>query len=203
MKHFIFVIVLFVQLSVGAAAAAEGSFKLPSAPAIDERQRHRMSPEPTNPERQSSLADYIDYLREVCEQYNVPFNLMRAIIDQESKYHVWAVNVEGKGYFFKTKAEAMDRVGQSVGRSFDLGLMQINVQWLRKFSLRAEDVIEPYVNILLGVYIMNENLIAYGPTWRAVAAYHTPPDKNPNSAVAYAKNIWARYRKLDSEKKQP
>jgi hypothetical protein len=46
---------------------------------------------------------------------------------------------------------------------------------------------------------MNENLIAYGPTWKGVAAYHTPPGKNPIRAMVYAKKIWDRYRKLEKE----
>lgn len=174
----------FAAIPVSACAAAQ----------LREHRMHRQG----DP---GATIDYMEFLTSTCDRYNVPVRLMKAIIEKESRYHIWAINIQGKGYFLRSKEEAVKLIYDNLGKSFDVGIMQINVQWLRKFGIKPEDALEPIVNILLGVWIMNENLIAYGPTWKAVAAYHTPPSKNPERAAAYAKSIWEIYKKLEAAAK--
>lgn len=194
--HFLFFVKWFLfalLFCFPAAATTDDSFAL---------ERQGGAP-PKVIDKQSTKAIYLEYFKRVSRQYNVPLGLMFAIVDNESGFSPWAINIQGKGYLPKSKEEALVLLSTCQGKSFDVGLMQINVFWLRRFGIKAEDAIEPSVNIVLGAYILNENLIAYGPTWKAVAAYHTSPTKNPYRAIEYAKKVWGRYQKhLAQEEKQ-
>ena len=124
--------------------------------------------------------------------------LIMAISKHESNYHPWALNIAGKSYKPGSKREALDliRKAMDAGRSFDIGLMQINNWWLRRLKLTPEQVIEPQNNILVGAMILRQEVQKYGLTWRAIAAYHTPPDKNPGRGKAYARNVLSHLKKI-------
>ena len=74
-------------------------------------------------------------------------------------------------------------------------LPYINVWWYKRLGVTPEMVLHPEINIILGAYILGENVAVWDLTWKAVAAYHTPPNKNPTRAVDYAKRIWSIYKK--------
>jgi len=44
--------------------------------------------------------------------------------------------------------------------------------------------------------ILRGEIKRYGATWKAVAAYHTPPNKNPERGYRYAKAVFNRMKKL-------
>ena len=138
---------------------------------------------------------YDQHFRYAAKRYAVPYNLLLSLSEHESRMNPWAVNIEGKSYYPKSKEEALKLVRENQGRSYDLGLMQINVWWYSKLGITAEQVIDPETNIIVGAYIMGENIAVWDLSWKAVAAYHTSPKKNPARAVTYAKNIWAIYKK--------
>jgi len=81
--------------------------------------------------------DLQDYIRDLCETYDVPMELVIAMIHQESSFRA---NV--------------------VSGSNDYGLMQINTinhEWLQK-EPGVTDFLVPYQNVLCGIYIISGHL---------------------------------------------
>jgi soluble lytic murein transglycosylase-like protein len=143
---------------------------------------------------QNYLADIID----ACAVWKVPPKLVIAIIQHESGFSPWAVNVAGQSYKFNSKEKALELAGaaQAAGKSYDLGLMQVNSAWLKKFNLAPETVLDPRNNIYLGTWILAKEIQRFGLTWRAVASYHTPVAKNPERARRYAEAIISKLRRM-------
>ena len=86
---------------------------------------------------------------------------------------------------------------QASGQSFDVGLMQINAEWLRRLKLSPDFIIEPANNIQLGAWILSQEIARHGLGWKAVASYHTPVAKYPERARLYAiaviNHLWNMY----------
>ena len=78
--------------------------------------------------------DLQDYIRELCDENEIPMSLVIAIIDVESEFDMNAISSTN-----------------------DYGLMQINKsnhKWLRKHGVT--DVLDPYQNVLGGIIILSE-----------------------------------------------
>ncbi len=144
------------------------------------------------------LNAYQPFITAACQRWDVPEKLVRAIARQESGHNPWAVNVSGKSYMPASKAEALDVANTAYrqGRSFDVGLMQINSYWLRRFGFSPEYVIEPERNIIIGVWILSKEIERFGLGWKAVASYHTPVEKNPERGKRYALSVIHHLRRL-------
>jgi len=138
---------------------------------------------------ETSMREFIDL---AASHYDVPSSLMMAYAKAESALNPWAVNVEGKVYQPASAAEALRIVQNNSGASFDIGLMQINVQWMKKFNISPDEMIKPETNTKFAAWLINKNLTAFGSNWKGLAAYHTDPDKNPDRARKYMHSV-ARY----------
>lgn len=143
-------------------------------------------------------AQWYPFFEEPCRAYGVPLALALAIARQESGTRPWTINVAGQGYFPATPEEARQIAAKAwaEGRSFDVGIMQINSFWLKKYNIRVEDVLEPRSNIAMGVWILAREIQRYGLTWQAVGAYHTPLARNPERAKRYALNVIRHMREI-------
>jgi soluble lytic murein transglycosylase-like protein len=139
---------------------------------------------------------------EACKLWKVPPKLALAIARQESGLHPWAVNVAGQGYIFKTRGEALRMVDLAWrrGDSFDVGLMQINSYWMRRFGLDPHLVLDPRINVTLGVWILAKEIERFGITWQAVASYHTPLDRNPERGRNYAASVLRQITLINKER---
>lgn len=76
-----------------------------------------------------------DYIRNLCIEYDVPMDLVMAVIEVESSFR--------SGVVSKTN---------------DYGLMQINKinhEWLSE-TLEVTDFLDPYENVLCGIYILSD-----------------------------------------------
>jgi soluble lytic murein transglycosylase-like protein len=143
---------------------------------------------------------YMDLYLGASKKYNVPVLLLLAISEQESGHHPWALNIAGQGFKPKSKEDALRVLHENYKNSYDVGLMQVNSFWIRRLNLRVEDVFEPPVNITIAAYILDECFRVYGTDWKALGAYHHPPNKNTARSLNYAKVVWSRYLKLESWK---
>ena len=125
------------------------------------------------------------------KHYDIAPQLLIAIAKTETSLNPWAVNVQGKGYFPKSKQEAL-KIAQKAydeRKSFDVGIMQINVWWLRKYGISLETAIEPQNNIIIGAFILKNEINKHGLNWKAVASYHTPVHRNPARGKYYAAKV--------------
>ena len=118
--------------------------------------------------------------------------LAMAVARVESDWHPWCVNIEGKDYRAKSLAEAATIAKRALlqGKSLDVGLMQINSYWLRKWQIPLERVLEPATNVTLGLCILKYEMRRYRSTWKAVGAYHSKnPSKNPARQKRYVQKV--------------
>ncbi len=114
----------------------------------------------------------------------VPVDVMRALTLVETgrsrngafRPWPWTINLEGKGYWFDTRAEAeaFARESLAVGaRSFDVGCFQINYRWHGQAFVSVEQMFGPDENATYAARFMGE-LFAEGGTWEwAAGAYHS------------------------------
>ena len=111
-----------------------------------------------------------------CAETTVPSKVALTIAKHESGLNPFAVNVAGTSYMSNSKEEALEiiREAEAAGRSFDVGLMQINNQWYPKLGITAESLLDPGLNIQMGVKILADELERHGKGWNAVGYNHNP-----------------------------
>jgi soluble lytic murein transglycosylase-like protein len=93
----------------------------------------------------------------------------------------WAINVEGKGYLFASKDEAIGAVKKHLAagkKSIDIGCMQLNWYWHgEKFNHSLEKAFDPYTNITVGAKYILEHYGTYKNWTKAVGRYHSGTSK--------------------------
>jgi len=125
-----------------------------------------------------------------CLELDIPCPLTMAIARVESGFHPWSLNIEGRSFKFKTREAALVKARQafSAGRSFDVGLMQVNSWWLKRYGIPLEAALDPLANIYLGGWILKKEIARHKDLRSAVGAYHSP---NPDKARRYANVVMA------------
>lgn len=131
------------------------------------------------------------------EEENIPKDLLKAIsIQESSRPWAWTVAVNGKGYFFKTKKEAVDYVqtAMKVERNIDVGCMQINMIHHRNAFKSLDEAFIPENNIRYAAKFLR-SLYEMTNSWEcAVERYHSA---NVEFSKPYKKkvfNIWVLLR---------
>ena len=130
------------------------------------------------------------FFAEPAAEFGLPEGLLAAIARVESGLNPWAINIAGRGYQCISREEALARAqaAQAAGRSFDLGIMQINSWWLDKTGLSPEAILDPQANIRFGGWILKQEFERFGNVREAVGAYHSPW---PHRAGPYADLVLA------------
>lgn len=144
-----------------------------------------------------SISDEIvDCVIKASSKYNVPSELILAIIDVESSYHPYAVNVAGKSLYFDNEDETLKKVRElgSGNKSFDVGLMQINRWWFELFKYPYEQGLDICFNINFGTHILAYEISRNGYNWEAIGEYHS---KNRRRKLEYALKVWRKLKKFD------
>ena len=105
-----------------------------------------------------------------------PPGLMEAIARQESAMNPLAVNVAGKGHYPASREEAMRiiRQAQAAGKSYDVGLCQINRYWIDKYSIPPESLLDPEINRQWATAILEDEIARHGLNWKAIGKYNSP-----------------------------
>lgn len=88
----------------------------------------------------------------------------------------WTINAEGRGYFFESKAEAIEFAHglQARGvRSFDTGCLQVNVMYHPDAFRSLEDAFDPLTNARYAVKFLTELRDKSGSWESASAWYHS------------------------------
>ena len=135
-------------------------------------------------------------------EYGIPTHLLSAIASTESgRYHAglglkvpwpWTINVEGKGYFFPSKQEAMAAVHKYQARgiqSIDVGCMQVNLYHHPHAFSSLDQAFEPQSNVAYAASFLR-GLYEDERSWKKAAAdYHS---KTPNLGSQYASIVYDR-----------
>lgn len=136
--------------------------------------------------------------------FGVPDRLMQAIGIVESGRNderggvtawPWTINVEGVGYVFETKQEAIAAVAahQARGaRSIDVGCMQINLMHHGSAFGSVEQAFDPGANARYAAQFLQKLLGQTGSWPRAAAGYHS---LTPDVGADYGRKVlavWAR-----------
>ena len=141
---------------------------------------------------------WLPWFIQPCEDYDVPLALALAIARQESGTRPWVINVAGKDFSPKSPEEALAIAAEAkrAGKSFDVGIMQVNSYWLKKYRIDLREILDPQKNIAMGVWILAREIKRYGLTWQAIGAYHTPLARNPDRAKRYAATVLTHMRAI-------
>ena len=90
------------------------------------------------------------------ESYGIPVQVIKAVAKTESGFNAEALNVNKDG-------------------SHDIGVMQINSDWLRtlaKHGIDEEALKDPCTNVKVGAWILANNAKRLGWNWNAIGAYN-------------------------------
>lgn len=130
----------------------------------------------------------------------VPIDVLRAITRTETGRNTgrqlspwpWTVNMEGKGFWFDTRAEALvyARAEHARGaRSFDVGCFQINYRWHGEAFASIEEMFDPAANAAYAARFLTSLHAETGDWSRAAGAYHSRTRK-------YARKYRARFDRI-------
>lgn len=140
-------------------------------------------------------------------EHGIPVHLLAAISSTETgRYHKglgmalpwpWTINVEGKGYYFQTKAEAIAETRrhlQSGRKSVDVGCMQVNLKHHPDAFTTLEDAFDPEKNVGYAAKFLRANYGQLGNSWvKAAAAYHS---RNPSRGNPYLQKVAGAWQKI-------
>ena len=110
--------------------------------------------------------------------YGISAALLMAIAEQESNFNPKAVGVNRNG-------------------TRDIGLMQINTTWLPRLAkqgVREQDLFEPCTNVMIGAWVLADNVRRLGPTYKALGAYNAT---SPHLQLRYAQAVLRRLPKFE------
>ena len=104
----------------------------------------------------------------------------------------WTVNMEGAGFWFDTRAEALAYVQEKFdagARSFDVGCFQINYKWHYQNFESIEEMFDPMANARYAARFLSE-LHSENPDWTIAAGkYHSRTE-------VYASRYRARFDRI-------
>lgn len=146
-----------------------------------------------------------------CTQYfpieekknNIPTHLLAAIATTESgRYHKglgmsvpwpWTINVEGKGYHFNSKAEAIAQTQHFIAsgkQSIDVGCMQVNLKHHPKAFASLNQAFDPAANVGYAAKFLSDNYASLGDWIKATAAYHSRTSVHGQRYLADIERSW-------------
>ena len=119
---------------------------------------------------------YANTFKRVGKITGVNYKILVSVAYVESGLNPYAVDVDGRAYFFKSRESADRAVKRFIGGygSVDIGLMQVNYEiWGRYLNLPVSQLFEPKINILIGAYILRHYIRKYGLSWKTIGRYHS------------------------------
>lgn len=136
----------------------------------------------------SAEIPFMEFFISCSKELDIPMPAALAIARVESGLKPWMLNIEGRTFRFSSRAEAVAKAAQARrdGRSFDVGIMQINNWWLDRYDISLEAAFDPLANIYLGCWIFKQELVRHKDLRLAIGAYHSP---DPLRASRYADQV--------------
>lgn len=136
---------------------------------------------------------------------NIPTHLLAAISTTESgRWHQglgmavpwpWTINVDGKGYYFDNKAQAIAQTRNFMAQgheSIDVGCMQVNLKHHAKAFRTLEEAFDPQANVAYAAKFLHDNYAELGDWIKATAAYHSRTSSLGQRYLAEIEKSWNR-----------
>ena len=140
------------------------------------------------------------------EKYNIKNHLLETILSVESGIYnhntnrfeawPWSVNVNGKGYRYDSKEEAIAAVEnfQAQGyKSIDVGCMQISLKFHGDSFASLQDAFDPDKNVEYAAQFLTKLYEKKGDWQKAAMAYHS---KVLSHASSYKNRLLKRFEKI-------
>ncbi len=118
-----------------------------------------------------------ELIKQAESKQNIPSGLLRAIGLVESRLQPYAINYNGRGYFFKTKAEALKFVNDLIRKgetNFGVGCFQLHYKsHFNKFR-SVNEMLDPARNVKYAASLLKHLYKYYNYQWsNAVRRYHS------------------------------
>jgi hypothetical protein len=147
----------------------------------------------------------VDAARAAAARYGIPARMMLAITLVETRRQVggasgpwpWTLNVEGEGFWYETRAEALARAQRVIAggqRSVDLGCFQLNYRWHGENFATLDDMLEPSIGADYAARFLRQLFDETGDWMRAAGLYHS---RTPDLARRYRGLVGRALASLD------
>lgn len=140
------------------------------------------------------------------EKYGIKKHLLQTISSVETGHWgnqngkfvswPWTINANGRGYHFKTKAEAVAKVKdlQAKGvKSIDVGCMQISLKYHGSAFDSIEDAFDPDINMEYSAKFLSKLYAQRGNWQKAAMAYHS---KALSRGLRYKNRLVSRFEQI-------
>lgn len=107
----------------------------------------------------------------------------------------WTLNVQGKGYYFKTRAEALDKLRAVLAsgvRNVDVGCMQINYRWHAENFASIEEMMSPEANTAYAAKFLTRLKNRHGNWEVATKHYHSADAGRGTAYLGRVRRVLAR-----------
>lgn len=107
----------------------------------------------------------------------------------------WTLNVQGKGYYFKTRKEALDKLKAVLKegvRNVDVGCMQINYRWHAENFASVEEMMTPEANTRYAAKFLTRLKKRHGSWEEATKHYHSADSDRGTAYLGRVNRVLAR-----------
>lgn len=159
----------------------------------------------------STPALCIDAARTAAARHGIPAGMMQAIALVETRRKVggvsgpwpWTLNIDGQGYWYDTRAEALAHAEREVAggrRSLDLGCFQLNTRWHGENFSALDEMLEPALAADYAARFLGLLFAETGDWMRAAGLYHS---RTPARARRYRGLVGRALTSLDNTPAAP
>lgn len=106
----------------------------------------------------------------------------------------WTINVEGRGYYYASKAEAIRAVRRLMAagsRSIDVGCMQVNLRFHPRAFTSLEEAFDPDANVAYAASFLSDLQSRSGSWDKAAGHYHSYSPHLNQKYSARIQKVWA------------
>ena len=155
-----------------------------------------------NSYQDSLLCEYL--AKDSEKKYGLPENILLSISRVESGYQKvdgitrawpWTLNAGGDSAYFQTKEVALGSLKSRIKKgvtNIDVGCMQLNYRWHKKFFKSLSDMISPTKNVDYGARFLKRLHQRHGSWEKAVKYYHSSKSKFNVKYYRKVKAVWKR-----------
>jgi soluble lytic murein transglycosylase-like protein len=135
---------------------------------------------------QAAAASCEAEIAEASKAYDIPVGILYSVglteTGMRGSLQPFALNVEGKAYFARSKSEAVEVLNDALAQGkvlVDLGCMQINHHYHRDQFASVDAMLDPHANVRYAARFLHELKGRHESWTMAVARYHAGPNNDP------------------------